>query len=288
MTISRRSFLKKTGLLAAGASVATLPFLTSCGNRERDLPPFGLQLYTLRDVMPDDPVTVLRELADMGYKQIESYEGPMGMFWGMENTEFRSLMDDLDMTIISSHANVFDDFERKAEEAAEIGMDYLICPWIGPQDSMDDYRSIADQFNEIGEVANAAGIKFAYHNHEYTFEEMDGELPQDVLMERTDESLVEYQMDIYWFAAGNQDPAEWIRRYPGRFTSSHVKDLQNGDDHESVVLGTGSINFAELLPLAKENGMEYFIVEQEAYTNTTPMEAVQANAIYMQELMGSW
>ncbi|MCC5914857.1 MAG: TIM barrel protein [Balneolaceae bacterium] len=288
MTISRRSFLKKTGLLAAGASVATLPFLTSCGSRERDIPPFGLQLYTLRDVMPDDPVTVLRELADMGYKQIESYEGPMGMFWGMENTEFRSLMDDLDMTIISSHANVFDDLERKVEEAAEIGMKYIVCPWIGPQDSMDDYRQIADQFNEIGEVANSAGIKFAYHNHEYTFEEMDGELPQDVLMERTDESLVEYQMDIYWFAAGNQDPAEWIRRYPGRFTSSHVKDIQNGDDHESVVLGTGSINFEELLPLAKENGMEYFIVEQEAYTNTTPMEAVQANAIYMQELMREW
>lgn len=288
MTISRRSFLKKTGLLATGAAVGTLPFLTSCGNQERDLPPFGLQLYTLRDVIADDPVGILRELSEMGYKQIESYEGPMGMFWGMDNTEFRSLMDDLDMTIISSHANVFDEFERKADEAAEIGMEYLVCPWIGPQDSMDDYRNIADQFNEIGEVANSAGIKFAYHNHEYTFEEMDGEMPQDVLMERTDPDLVEYQMDIYWFAAGNQDPAEWIQRYPGRFTSSHVKDLQNGEDHESVVLGTGTINFPELLPLAKENGMEYFIVEQEAYTNTTPMEAVRANAIYMQEMMREW
>lgn len=286
MKCSRRSFLKTSGVLTAGAAFGALPFLTGCnsGNGRNDYHPFGLQLYTLRDVMPDDPEGVLRELARFGYKQIESYEGPMGMFWGMGHTGFKDLMDELDMTIISSHANVFDDLERKVEEASEIGMEYIVCPWIGPQDSMDDYRRIADQFNEIGETANDAGIKFAYHNHAYTFEEMDGELPQDLLMERTEEDLVEYQMDIYWFVAGNQDPAEWIRRYPGRFTSSHVKDFQNGEDHESVVLGTGSIDFQELLPLAKENGMEYFIVEQEAYAGTTPMGAVEQNAEYMKAL----
>jgi sugar phosphate isomerase/epimerase len=286
MKCSRRSFLKTSGLLTAGAAFGTLPFLAGCnnGNGRNDYHPFGLQLYTLRDVMPDDPEGVLRELARFGYKHIESYEGPMGMFWGMGHTGFKDLMDELDMTIISSHANVFDDLERKVEEAAEIGMEYIVCPWIGPQDSMDDYRRIADQFNEIGDTANDAGIKFAYHNHAYTFEEMDGELPQDLLMERTEENLVEYQMDIYWFVAGDQDPAEWIRRYPGRFTSSHVKDFQNGEDHESVVLGTGSIDFQELLPLAKENGMEYFFVEQEAYAGTTPMGAVEQNAEYMKGL----
>lgn len=286
MKCSRRSFLKTSGLLTAGAAFGTLPFLAGCNNDNgrNDYHPFGLQLYTLRDVMPDDPEGVLRELARFGYKHIESYEGPMGMFWGMGHTGFKDLMDELDMTIISSHANVFDDLERKVEEAAEVGMEYIVCPWIGPQDSMDDYRRIADQFNEIGETANDAGIKFAYHNHAYTFEEMDGELPQDLLMERTEENLVEYQMDIYWFVAGDQDPAEWIRRYPGRFTSSHVKDFQNGEDHESVVLGTGSIDFQELLPLAKENGMEYFFVEQEAYAGTTPMGAVEQNAEYMKGL----
>lgn len=284
MSYSRRSFLKKSGLLATGMAVGTLPFLKSCGPAGPDHNPFGLQLYTLRDVIGDDPEGVIRQVAEFGYKQIESYEGQMGMYWGMGNTGFKQFLDDLDLTMISSHANVFQDFQRKADEAAEIGVEYLVCPWIGPQDTLDEYREMADQFNEIGQVAQNAGIKFAYHNHAYTFEELEGEIPQDVLMQNTDPDLVEYQMDIYWVVAGGHDPAEWIQKYPGRFTSSHVKDLINGDDPESTVLGTGTIDFPSILNLAKENGMEYFIVEQEAYTGTTPIDAVRDNAEYMRGL----
>lgn len=284
MKATRRSFLKTSGFLATGAVLAGTPLLSFCTPARRDQMPFGLQLYTLRDVIVDDPEGVIRQVADFGYKQIESYEGPQGMFWGMGNRGFKDLMDDLDLTMISSHANVFEDFERKAEEAAEIGVEYLVCPWVGPQDSIDEYREIAEQFNDIGRLANDAGIKFAYHNHAYTFEEMEGEMPQTVLMDNTDPDLVEYQMDIYWVVAGGHDPAEWIRNYPDRFTSCHVKDLANGDDPESVILGTGTIDFPPILELAKENGMKYFIVEQEAYSDTTPLEAVRVNAGYMEEL----
>ncbi len=284
MDCSRRSFLKTSGLLASGLALSGIPFLSSCNSARNGVAPFGLQLWTLRDVIFDNPEATLRQVAEAGYKQIESFDGPDGIFWGMGNRNFKELMDELGMTMVSSHANVFEDFERKADQAAEIGVEYLICPWIGPQDTLDDYKAIADQFNQIGQTANNAGVKFAYHNHDYTFVEMDGELPQTVLMERTDPDLVEQQMDIYWFVAAGQDPAEWIQRYPGRFTSCHVKDLANGDEPESTVLGTGTINFSELLPLAKENGMKYFIVEQEAYTGTTPLDAIVANAEYMREL----
>ncbi len=268
----------------SGAALGTLPFLTSCASPANETSPFGIQLYTLRDIIVDDPEGVLRQLAEFGYKQIESYAGPMGIYWGMGNTGFKQLMDELDMTMVSSHANVFEDFERMANEAAEIGVEYLICPWIGPQETLDDYREMADRFNQIGEQANAAGIKFAYHNHAYTFEEQEGELPQDVLMNLTDPELVEYQLDIYWVVAAGHNPIEWMQRYPGRFTSSHVKDLANGDNPESTLLGTGSINYPEILRVAKENGMKYFIVEQEAYTGTTPMDAARENALYMSAL----
>lgn len=284
MKCSRRNFLKTSGLLTTGAVLGGMPFLSSCASPSRDTMPFGLQLWTLRDIIFDDPQGTLRQVAEFGYKQIESFEGPEGIFWGMGNSNFKSFLDEIGLTMISSHANVFEDFERKANEAAEIGVDYLVCPWIGPQESLDAYREMADRFNEIGETANAAGIKFAYHNHAYTFEEMEGEVPQQLLMDRTDPDLVEYQMDIYWVVAGGHDPAEWIRRYPGRFTSSHVKDFRNGDDPESVILGTGTIDFPSILPLAKEHGMKYFIVEQEQYTDTTPLDAIQENARYMKEL----
>lgn len=265
--------------------MTTVPFLTSCGAPARETSPFGLQLYTLRDIIGDDPEGIIRQLAEFGYKQIESYEGPMGIFWGMGHTGFKELMDELEMRIVTSHANVFDDdFEQKAGQAAEIGMDYLICPYIGAQESLDDYRRMADQFNQLGETARNAGIRFAYHNHAYSFEEQDGEMPQDILMEGTDPDLVDFQMDIYWVIAAGQNPMEWIRKYPGRFTSCHVKDLANGESPESTVLGTGTIDFATMLPAAKEAGMEYFIVEQEAYTGTTPIDAARDNAVFMRNL----
>lgn len=284
MSYSRRSFLKKSGLLATGLAVGTVPFLKSCGAAEPEYSPFGLQLYTLRDVIGDDPEGVIRQVAEFGYKQIESYEGQDGMYWGMGNTGFKSFLDDLGLTMISSHSNVFDDFERKAEEAAEIGVEYLVSPWIGPQDSIDEFKEYADRFNEAGQIAQNAGIKFAYHNHAYTFEELEGEFPQDVLMENTDPDLVEFQMDIYWVVAAGHDPAEWIQKYPGRFTSSHIKDLMNGDEPESTILGNGSIDFPSIVDVAKNNGMKYYIVEQEAYTDTTPIDSVGENAEYMKEL----
>lgn len=274
-----------SGLLAGGVAIGTLPFLSGCSTAQAPLQTdFGLQLYTLRDVIADDPEATLRQIAEYGYNQIESYEGPMGMWWNMGNTGFKELMDELGMTAISTHSNVFEEFERKANEAAEIGLKFIISPWIGPQESLDEFRRIADQFNEMGEIANDVGIRFAYHNHAYSFERQEGEFPQDILMENTDPDLVEYQMDIYWVVAAGHDPAEWMQKYPGRFTTGHVKDLAPGDEPESTVLGTGSIDFSELLPVAAEHGMENFIVEQEAYTGTTPMDAIRDNAEFMKNL----
>jgi len=285
MTYDRKTFLKMSGLLAGGAAIGTLPFLKGCSSAQSSSQTdFGLQLYTLRNVIAEDPEATLRQVADFGYTQIESYDGPMGMWWNMRNTGYKSLLDELGMTAISSHANVFEEFERKANEAAEIGLTFIVCPWVGPQESMDDFRRIAGQFNEMGEIANDLGLRFAYHNHAYSFEELEGELPQDVMMENTDPELVEYQMDIYWVIAAGHDPAGWMQKYPGRFTTCHVKDMAPGDEPESTVLGTGSIDFAQLLPLAAEYGMEEFIVEQEAYAGTTPIDAIRDNAAYMKEL----
>lgn len=270
--------------MASGLLLGSTPFLSSCNNGTRNGSPFGIQLYTLRDVIGDDPQGVLRQLADFGYTQIESYEGPMGMFWGMGPNGFKEFLDDLGMTMISSHANVFEDYERKVEQAAQVGMEYIVCPWIGPQDTLDDYREMADTFNQLGEIANNAGVKFAYHNHGYTFETHDGELPQDILMQNTETDLVEYQVDIYWVEITGESTIDWIQRYPGRFTSGHVKDRANGDDPESTILGTGNIDFPTILDVAKQNGMRHFIVEQEAYTGTTPIDAVRENAEYMKQL----
>jgi sugar phosphate isomerase/epimerase len=167
---------------------------------------------------------------------------------------------------------------------AEVGAKYITQPWVGPQESLDDFKRIAERFNELGEIANEVGIKFAYHNHAYSFERVEGEFPQDVMLEMTDPDLVDFQMDIYWVVAAGHDPNRWFRNYPGRFTSCHLKDYSGGQDPESVVLGTGTIDFQDVVSTGMEYGLETLIVEQEAYTGTTPIGAVRQNAEFLKNL----
>lgn len=299
----RREFLRIGSGLLAGLAIAPV----ACGNAVNDnktaqtdttdnktmavtaaLAAFGIQLYTLRDLMPKDPKGVLKQLSSFGYKQIEGYEGQQGLFWGMSNTDFKKYMDDLGMSFVSSHCNIDKDFEKKANEAAAIGMKYLMCPWKGPQKSIDDFKRFADDFNKKGEICKKAGLRFAYHNHDYSFKAIDGQIPQEVMMANTDPSLVDFEMDIYWVVVAGADPEAWFKKYPNRFRACHVKDrsktpvTDNGKN--SVDLGTGNIDFAKILKTAKDNGMQYYIVEQEAYPNGSSIEAAKVDAEYMKTL----
>ena len=290
MQQSRRKFLQLTGATAAGLTLTGLPVhpLFAGYEEKRRIKNFGVQLYTLRDVLPQDPKGVLKQISTFGYKQIESYEGKDGMFWGMSPASFKTYMDDLGMKIVASHCDMNSDFEKKAADAASIGMKYLICPWVGPQKTMDDFKKLANTFNQKGEICRKNGIRFAYHNHDYSFKPLEGQLPQDVMMNNTDASLVDFEMDIYWVVTAGQDPVEWFKKYPNRFTACHVKDRAKnpGTDNgkNSVDLGTGIIDFPKILKASRKYGMEYFIVEQEYYPNSTSLKSVEVDAEYMRGL----
>jgi len=285
--MKRNEFLKLSGGLAL-VGLASKSGFGSLSCNEKKLKEFGIQLWSVRDDLAKDPKGVLKQLASYGYKQIESFEGGKGMFWGMTNTEFKSYMDELGMKIIASHCDITKDFEKKAAEASAIGMKYLICPWKGPQKDIDAFKKFAEEFNQKGEICKKNGIRFAYHNHDYSFVNMNGELGQDVMMKNTDPELVDYELDMYWVVAGGQDIVTWLNKYPKRFRLCHVKDRKKGatekDKDASVVVGTGSIDYAKILKTAKKQGMEYYIIEQEKWEGTTPMQAAQANAGFMKSL----
>jgi sugar phosphate isomerase/epimerase len=288
MSYKRRDFIK-LGVQSAAALALVQMGCNSAAKAAgsgKHIEQFGLQLYTLRDDMPKDPKAILKQIAGFGYKQIESYEGGNGMFWGMGHKGFKQYMDELGMRIVSSHCDMNKDFERKAAEAAEIGMKYLVCPYIGKQKSLDDYKRYADTFNQKGEICRKNGIRFAYHNHAYSFEKQDGQYPQQLMMDMTNKDTVDYEMDIYWVVAAGEDVGNWLSKYKNRFRLCHIKDRAKnavGGD-ASVNIGTGSIDFSKVLKSAIDNGMQYFIVEQEKYEGTTPLEAVKANAAYMKLL----
>ncbi|MES2002915.1 MAG: sugar phosphate isomerase/epimerase [Bacteroidota bacterium] len=284
MSTSRRDFLRSGTFAALGLS---LPFAGKSALLNglvpyKNIPAFGIQLWTVKEDMGTNAKDTLQKLSKDGYKLIESFEGQKGIFWGWKNTEFKKYMDDLGMKIISAHCNNTVDFERKAAEAAEIGMKYLICPYKGPQKSIDDFKKFADEFNKCGEVCKKNGIRFAYHNHDYSFKPINGEVPQEVMMNNTDKDLVDFEMDIYWVVAAGEDPKAWFAKHPGRFKLCHIKDLaKTAKGHESVQIGKGTIDFASILKVAEKNGMKYHIIEQEAFTGTNPLESAEADAKYM-------
>lgn len=282
MSNSRRNFIRQSALAGLALSAPFRNELLAMAPAKTN---FGIQLWTVKEALIKDTMGVLTHLSKSGYKQIESYEGPNGFLWGMKNTEFKKQMDNLGMKIISAHCDTFVDFERKAAEAGEIGMKYLICPHLGPQKSMDDFKRFADKFNACGEIAKKNGIRFAYHNHDYSFIPMTGGIPQDVMMDLTDRNLVDFEMDIYWVVAAGADPIAYFNKYPNRFKLCHVKDLvKTASGHESCVIGKGTIDFKKILHEGSKKGLSYYVVEQEAYTGTNELDCARDNAIAMKKL----
>lgn len=306
MSKDRREFLRLSALLASGimlpfyscnsgdsreqqASDTTATSTSGTADAGEVIDTFGIQLWSVKEDMLKDPKGTLKQLASHGYKQIESFEGQKGIFWGMSNKEFKDYVESLGMTLVSTHANVKENLEKKAAQGAEVGMKYLIDPYEGAQASLDDYKRMAERFNQYGKVCQENGLRFAYHNHEYTFKEVDSVVPQLILLEQTDPELVDFELDMYWIVAAGLDAEQHLKQHSGRYKLGHVKDRKKGvgvDVREaSTELGKGSINYASVLRTAKDNGMEYFIVEQELFENgNNPIESSKQNAEYMKNL----
>jgi sugar phosphate isomerase/epimerase len=292
MNYNRRKFIKQTAGITSGFALASLAGNTLLGDDffedKKKIKKYGLQLWTLREAIVKDPKAILKQVASFGYSHVESFEGSMGMFWGMKNVEFKKYITDLGMTMHSTHFGSDKDFEKKAADAAEIGIKFLTMAWEGPGKTIDEYKKYADDFNKKGDICKKNGIRFAFHNHDYTFRPLEGQFAQDVLMSNTDPALVDFEMDIYWVVTAGQDPEAWLKKYPNRFRLCHIKDrTKNAGTDEgknSIELGTGIIDWNKVLKTARDNGMQQYIVEQEFYPNGTPLQAVQVNAEYMKKL----
>lgn len=288
---NRKDFIKMSSGAALGLAFSSCSNSSVAGssNASGTIKNLGIQLYTLRDDLPNNPKGVLKQLSAFGYKEIESYEGEQGMFWGLGNTGFKQYMDELGMKIVSSHCDFRKDFERKAADAAAIGIGYLICPHVGKRKALDEYKKLADEFNAAAEICRKNGIRFAYHNHDYSFRLQDGQYPQDIMMQNATHANMDFEMDIYWVVAAQQDPIAWLKKYPNRFRLCHVKDrkkgieAKEGEPNYSCIVGQGSIDFTTVLGAAKKNGMKHYILEQESYEKA-PLECVREGAAYLNKL----
>ena len=253
--MNRRGFV--AGALASGFG-GVLP-LRAQENGGTGLSP-GLQLYTIRSLMQDDVPAALALVAEVGYRHVE-FAG----YFGYPASELRLMLDDLGLAAPATHvspADMAESLEAVVESALTMGHRYPVVYAIDPESraTLDDYYRVAERFNAWGEACDRAGLRFAYHNHAFEFESIDGQVPFDVLLDATDPALVDFELDLYWIRAGGRSAVEYFERYPGRFTLWHVKDMDTRG--EIIDVGDGVIDFASLFD-RDDSGVRYAFVEHD-------------------------
>jgi sugar phosphate isomerase/epimerase len=143
--------------------------------------------------------------------------------------------------------------------------EYLIIPWVDPpfRKNIEDYKKIAGRLNEAAKMCHKAGLKLAYHNHDFEFENYNGTTGYEILLKETDKDLVFFEMDLYWVVRSGKDPLQLFKENPGRFKLWHVKDMDKVNPALNTEIGAGSIDFSPVFKEAKLSGMKHFFVEQE-------------------------
>ncbi|WP_316785509.1 TIM barrel protein [Pedobacter frigiditerrae] len=273
---SRRTFLKQTGLLAAGIAVAP-SFACTLPKKH----PIGLQLYSLRDVIKNDIKGIISKVAAIGYKEVETYGySKKGGFWGLDAKAFSILLKDNGIKAPSGHYDLDDFMSGKTSdslklciEAANIlGSEYVTVPWLGVniRQTADDYKKIAQKLNEAGKLCKASGLKLAYHNHDFEFAKIGDTTGYHIMLNETDKKLVDFELDLYWAVRSGNDPLALFKAYSGRFTMWHIKDMDKSKSSFNTEIGQGAVDFKGIFKGNKQSGVKHYFVEHE--TNYKPNE----------------
>ncbi len=296
---ARRDFLKISATATLGGVLLGPMSYKSAANRTPDVQSVdrknfgvGLQLYTIRDAMNTDTPGSLKKVSDMGYKYVEPASYANGKFYGYSPTEFRKVVEDLDMRIISSHAavnltgNAIEDAKKMADDHAALDVKYCVQPWIAESDrSIETYKKMIGNWNEVGKIMKSVGIQYGYHNHNFEFAPSAGLVPYyDIFMKEMDADLITMELDIYWAIKAGQDPIEMFNKYPGRFQLAHFKDMTEksepsygGVNNDMAPVGSGLIDYKQIYAARKTAGMKYFFVEDDSQGNGKPFEGINTS-----------
>ena len=280
---SRRNFLKAS--VAAAAA-------TTCSARGLSAPPLGLpiglQLYSVRELLPKDFDGTLHKLAAAGYVEVEA-----AGYFDRTAAQFKHSMDAAGLRCVSTHHAMIllrPHLDEYIEYAHTLGLRYIVCPSPVRKDpaakgplNLEDWRWVAGELNKIGEKVKAAGMAFGYHNHTPEFGQENGVVYYDELLRLTDPSLVFFEMDCGWVFAAGRNPTEYLNKTPQRFPLMHVKDMAKGPNgqYHSVVLGQGAEDYRPILRAA--TGLKHYFIEQEEFA-LDPIEALGLDAEYMRKL----
>ncbi|MGC1295040.1 MAG: sugar phosphate isomerase/epimerase [Alloacidobacterium sp.] len=302
--VSRRTFLK-SGAVAVGAwGLSQKKLLADPLGL-----PVGLQLYSVRKLLPNDYTGTLKQLGAIGYREVEA-----AGFFGHSADEVKAAMTNAVLRCVSAHypmSELTKDLDGTLKYAAALGLAYVICSSPSVADpaklasypggagkyfstgmTSDDWRWNAEQFNEIGKKFKAEGIQFGYHNHTTEFHDLGGGLVGfEVILKDTDPTYVTLEMDCGWISAAGRNPVTYLTQYAKRISMLHIKDLKPAvpgklpGERVSTVLGKGTIDYKPIFAAAKKANIKHYFVEQEEFDGD-PMQELTADYQYLHAMKG--
>jgi len=283
---TRREFV--TGATAAVAACALAP--RSFGKMMDR--PVGVQLYTVRSLVDKDFPGTLAAIRKIGYRTVETYVAE----YKMAAKDLRRAILDAGLIVPSAHFG-YNDFAARLDYAKELGAECVVCSSVPESigNSADGFKRAADQYNAWGEQAQKIGLKFGFHDHDTEFKEFDGVTGFDILMQSTDPTLVQWQMDCYWVTQAGRNPVELFKKYGARMQSLHLKD-RKANTPTSTDTGPGSQHFAEvgmgtldwpgILRLAEQFHVPNMYVEQDV-TERPPLESLQISYTNIEKFLNA-
>jgi len=254
--LSRRSFLALSAMLPWSLRTFAATSI-----------PVGLELYSVRNALKDDPIGTVRAVAQMGYQCVEFY-APYFDWTEPQTKEMKKLLDDLGVRCFSTHNSssyfTAENLKRARDMNLILGSKYVVMSSSQPKPGLDGWKEVADTLNSTAEQLESAGLKTGYHNHELEFTPVDGKRPIEILAKNTKPSIM-LQLDIGTCLKAGSDPVAWIRANPGRIRSIHCKDWSpEAGKGYTVLFGEGSADWKNIFTAAESvGGVEYYLVEQE-------------------------
>jgi sugar phosphate isomerase/epimerase len=226
--------------------------------------PVGLQLWSVHDECVKDFPATIAAVAKIGYQAVE-FAG----YHGRTANEVRKMLDDNGIRCCGTHLQIGtilgDELKKTIEFNQVLGNTFLIVAAIRPVEltkTRADWRMMADNFNEAAVRAKAAGMRVGFHNHWDEFKPVEGEMPWDTIFENTTPDVI-MQLDTGNALMGDTDPVQFLRKYPGRATTVHLKDHKKGQEHS--VFGEGQVPWDDVLCLCETTQKtQWYIIEQES------------------------
>jgi sugar phosphate isomerase/epimerase len=235
----------------------------------------------VRDDLRRDYAGTLRKVAEIGYTAVELLNAPV-----IELATLKALLADLGLQAINWPIGLAEwrgDPSRALTTARELGCSYIMFPFVPEQDRGDAaaYRALGDLLTDAGARAKEYGLGFAYHNHAFEFEKLDGRYAFDILMDAADPDLVKCEFDVYWAQYGGVDPADYIRKLGGRCRLIHLKDMAADAKRSFAEVGEGILDMDAIVAAGQAVNAEWYVVEQDESTKRPALDAARLSLQHM-------